>query len=146
MMGLFYKTYWPIVKDYVVVSVESFFRGGFILKEFNHTNIALIPKVDNHSLVNHFRPISLTSFNYKIISNILSNNWIPMAILIHFGLALYIQKTNKCQNIHILALNLHFVNLLILLFCVVVVVFVFLLVFRFLKLKEAIIESSKLKA
>ncbi|XP_059446389.1 uncharacterized protein LOC132177930 [Corylus avellana] len=50
MTGLFYKTYWPIVKDSVVVSVQSFFRGGFLLKEFNHTNIALIPKVDNPSL------------------------------------------------------------------------------------------------
>jgi hypothetical protein len=77
MMGLFYKTYWPIVKDSVVKSVQSFFKGGFLLKEFNHTNIALIPKVDNPSRVNHFRPISLTNFNYKIISKILSNRFKP---------------------------------------------------------------------
>jgi hypothetical protein len=43
-----------------------------MLKEFNHTNIALIPKVDNPQSVNHYRPISLTNFNYKIISKILS--------------------------------------------------------------------------
>jgi hypothetical protein len=55
-----------------------FFRGGFLLKEFNHTNIALIPKVDNPSLVNHFRPISLTNFNYKIISKILANRFKPL--------------------------------------------------------------------
>jgi hypothetical protein len=72
MAGLCYKTYWLIVKDSVVISVQSFFRGGFLLKEFTHTNIALIPKVDNHSLVNHFCPISLTNFNYNIISKILS--------------------------------------------------------------------------
>jgi hypothetical protein len=42
-----------------------------MLKEFNHTNIALIPKIDNPS----FRPIILTNFNYKVISNILSNRF-----------------------------------------------------------------------
>jgi hypothetical protein len=47
-------------------------------KEFNHTNIALIPKVDNPSRVNQFRPISLTNFNYKIISKILLNRLKPL--------------------------------------------------------------------
>jgi hypothetical protein len=78
MTGLFYKTYWPIVKLSVITSVQSFFRGGYILKEFNHTNIALIPKVDHPSQVNHFRPISLTNFNYKIISKILANRLKPL--------------------------------------------------------------------
>jgi hypothetical protein len=62
----------------VVKSVQSFFKGGFLLKEFNHTNIALIPKIDNPFLVHHFRPISLTNFNYKIISKILSNRFKPI--------------------------------------------------------------------
>jgi hypothetical protein len=78
MTRLFYKSYWPIVKASVVISVQSFFRGGFLLKEFNHTNIALLPKFDNPSLVNHFRPISLINFNYKIISKILSNRFKPL--------------------------------------------------------------------
>jgi exonuclease III len=78
MTGLFYKTYWPIVKLSVISAVQSFFRGGFLLKEFNHTNIALIPKVDNPSRVNQFRPISLTNFNYKIISKILANRFKPL--------------------------------------------------------------------
>jgi hypothetical protein len=47
MIGLFYESYWPIVKESVVNSVQSFFRGVFLLKEFNHTNIALSPKTDN---------------------------------------------------------------------------------------------------
>jgi hypothetical protein len=33
MTSLFYKTYWPIVKISVIASVQSFFRGGFMLKE-----------------------------------------------------------------------------------------------------------------
>ena len=78
MTGLFHKTYWPIVKLSVIASIQSFFRGGFMLKEFNHTNIALIPKVDNPSSVNQFRLISLTNFNYKIISKSLSNRLKPL--------------------------------------------------------------------
>jgi len=78
MAGLFYKTCWQIVKSSVVASVQSFFQGGFMLKEFNHTNIALIPKLENPSRVNNFRPISLTNFNYKIISKILFNRFKPL--------------------------------------------------------------------
>jgi hypothetical protein len=78
MNGLFYKTYWNIVKHNVVDYFQSFFQGGFMLRDFNHTNIAFIPKVDNPSQVNHFRPISLTNFNYKIISKILSTRFKPI--------------------------------------------------------------------
>jgi hypothetical protein len=78
MTGLFYKTCWQIVKSSVVASVQSFFQGGFMLKEFNHINIALIPKLENPSRVNNFRPISLTNFNYKIIFKILSNRFKPL--------------------------------------------------------------------
>jgi hypothetical protein len=49
-----------------------------MLKEFNHTNISLIPRIDNPSQVNPFRPIILTNFNYKIISKILSNRFKPL--------------------------------------------------------------------
>jgi hypothetical protein len=42
---LFYKFYCDIVKYDVIAMVRSFFLGRYILKELNHTNIALIPKV-----------------------------------------------------------------------------------------------------
>jgi hypothetical protein len=72
MTGLFYTTYWHIVRSDVILFIQSFFRGGFMLQEINHTNLALIPKTDNPSRANQFRPISLANFNYKIISKILS--------------------------------------------------------------------------
>jgi hypothetical protein len=78
MTGLFYKTYWHTVKKDVIFYVQSFFRGGFLLKEINHTNLALIPKSDNPSRANQFRPISLANFNYKIISKILANRLKPL--------------------------------------------------------------------
>jgi hypothetical protein len=62
----------------VISSIQYFFKGGYMFKEFNHTNIALIPKVVNPSMVHQFRPINLTNFNYKIISKILSNRFKPL--------------------------------------------------------------------
>jgi hypothetical protein len=58
--------------------VQNFFRSGFLLKELNHTHLALIPKIENPSKVSHFRPISLSNFAYKIISKILANRLKPL--------------------------------------------------------------------
>jgi hypothetical protein len=55
-----------------------------MLKEIIHTNIALIPKTDNSSRANQFRPISLVNFNYKIISKILVNRLKPLLLHIFF--------------------------------------------------------------
>jgi hypothetical protein len=41
---LFYKKYWNIVKDAVLSSIWDFFGKNHLLKEQNHTSIALIPK------------------------------------------------------------------------------------------------------
>jgi hypothetical protein len=77
MTGLFYTTYWQIVRLDVIHFVQSFFSGGYMLQEINHTNLVLIPKTDNPSRANQFRPISLANFNYKIISKILANRLKP---------------------------------------------------------------------
>lgn len=77
-MNDLYKTYWLVVKKDVIHFVKSFFRDGYLLKEMNHTNIALIPKIPSPSRVNRFRPISLVNFNYKIISKIFANSLKPL--------------------------------------------------------------------
>jgi hypothetical protein len=41
----------------LLLRFSLFFRGAYMLKEFNHTNISLIPKMDNPSQVNYFLPI-----------------------------------------------------------------------------------------
>jgi hypothetical protein len=76
--GLFLKTYWKTICISVIRFVQSFFRNGFLLKEFNHTHLALIPKIDNPLKVTQFRPINLTNFSYKIISKILANRLKPL--------------------------------------------------------------------
>jgi hypothetical protein len=96
MIGLFYKTYWPIVKVSVITFVQSICRDGFLLKEINHFNSALIPKIDNLSKVNQFRSINLTNFNYKIISKILANRF---KTLVHKFVSPYQLAFIKCRFI-----------------------------------------------
>ncbi|GJX07985.1 RNA-directed DNA polymerase, eukaryota, reverse transcriptase zinc-binding domain protein [Tanacetum coccineum] len=54
----FFKEAWDIIADDVTSAVSEFFINGRLLKELNHTIIALIPKVRYHARVNDYRPIS----------------------------------------------------------------------------------------
>lgn len=58
MTRLFYKTYWKIVKDNVIRFVQSLFRNAHLLKSFNQTHLALIPKVSNPIKVSQFVPLA----------------------------------------------------------------------------------------
>lgn len=71
--ALFYKRYWSIVKFDVLNFVWSFFQDNILLKEQNHTFIALIPKQSGSHTVHHYRPISLCNIVYKLITKILAN-------------------------------------------------------------------------
>ena len=55
---LFYKKYWKVVGQSVIKAVQSFFISGKMLREVNNSYIVLIPKIQNPSTFNHFRPIS----------------------------------------------------------------------------------------
>ncbi|GKF40489.1 hypothetical protein Tco_0120550, partial [Tanacetum coccineum] len=54
----FFKKGWDIVGMDVCNAIRGFFSNGPILKEINHTFIALIPKVTTPLKVNDYRPIS----------------------------------------------------------------------------------------
>ncbi|XP_059432574.1 uncharacterized protein LOC132165893 [Corylus avellana] len=73
--ALFYKKYWSTVKDVVLASIWDFFGKNHLLKQQNHTFIALIPKRLEASSVDQFRPISLCNIIYKIISKLLANRF-----------------------------------------------------------------------
>lgn len=55
----------------IIDFVQESFRVGEPAKGFNKSFIILIPKSQNATEFNHFRPISLCNFTYKIISKII---------------------------------------------------------------------------
>ena len=73
MNALFYQKFWHIVGDSVVLAVLDFLNNGNMHPEINHTNIVLIPKVQNPERMSDFRPISLCNVIYKIISKVMAN-------------------------------------------------------------------------
>ncbi|GKB02827.1 hypothetical protein Tco_0830916 [Tanacetum coccineum] len=68
----FFKKSWAIVGTGICNAVREFFNNGQLLKEINHTFIALIPKVSTSLKVNDYRPISCCNVLYKCISKILT--------------------------------------------------------------------------
>ena len=92
----FFQRHWELVKRDVFQVAEIFFGRGFLLKEFNHTDIALIPKV--RSLVSiKFRPISLCNVIYKILSKVmvLRLNLYLQRIIHHNRQLLYLEGISK---------------------------------------------------
>lgn len=73
MSGIFYRQFWDVVGTDVVEFVQDFFRTGKFVKAINRTFIALIPKRKEALEFDHFRPISLCNFLYKVISRILAS-------------------------------------------------------------------------
>ncbi|GJW62043.1 putative RNA-directed DNA polymerase [Tanacetum coccineum] len=69
----FFKEAWDIIGVDVCKAIKEFFTNGILLKELNHTIIALIPKVNSPVRINDYRPISCCNTLYKCISKILAN-------------------------------------------------------------------------
>ncbi len=76
--SLFFKCYWPTVESQVMLAVHNFFTEGWLLPQLNHSFITLIPKKVGACNFNHFRPISLCNFVYKIISKLLVSRLRPL--------------------------------------------------------------------
>lgn len=70
--ALFFKSAWSIVGQSVCAAVCEFFDNSSLLKQINHSVIALIPKTSHASSVGDYRPISCCNVIYKLISKILA--------------------------------------------------------------------------
>jgi hypothetical protein len=70
--SLFFKKSWDIVGADFYAAVQDFFSSGQILKQINHSIIALVLKSANVNSANDFRPISCYNVIYKVISKILA--------------------------------------------------------------------------
>ncbi|CAL9013386.1 unnamed protein product, partial [Prunus brigantina] len=73
MPALFFQKYWHIVGDKVANKCLQILNGEGSVREFNHTLIALIPKVKMPTTVSEFRPISLCTTVYKMIAKTIAN-------------------------------------------------------------------------
>ncbi|XP_026378163.1 uncharacterized protein LOC113272559 [Papaver somniferum] len=108
---LFYQKHWDIVGEAVVDMTQTFFKTGNIAKVFNHTNIALIPKVPLVELVTQYRPIVLCNFIYKILSKTLANRLKPfMNNIISQNQSDFIPKRSISDNIFLANEAIYVVN------------------------------------
>ncbi|XP_021975392.1 uncharacterized protein LOC110870522 [Helianthus annuus] len=69
----FFKNAWDIVGNDVSNAVLEFFDNGKLLKQLNHTILALVPKVETPDSVLDYRPISCCNVLYKCISKIITD-------------------------------------------------------------------------
>ena len=68
----FIREMWDTIKDEIYAFVLEFFVSNASIKHLNVTWVTLIPKKENPSSIEDYRPISMVGALYKIISKILS--------------------------------------------------------------------------
>jgi hypothetical protein len=102
--ALFYKKYWDIVKHVVLRCIWDFFSSNHLLKEQNHTFIALVPKQPGPFSIGHFRLTSLCNIIYKIISKILANHFKG---LLHLFISPYQSAFVPSRNIQDISIMAH---------------------------------------
>ncbi|KAF7826637.1 reverse transcriptase [Senna tora] len=69
----FFQKYWTDVKESLCTEIRDLFRDPQLIGNWNETFICLIPKVNNPTEIQSFRPISLCNTIYKIVAKILVN-------------------------------------------------------------------------
>ena len=70
---LFFQTFWSTVGEDVCSTVLDCLQNCKIPTNINRTHIALIPKVKSPKSISEYRPISLCSVIYKLVSKVLAN-------------------------------------------------------------------------
>ncbi|KAL0305148.1 UNVERIFIED_CONTAM: hypothetical protein Scaly_2995400 [Sesamum calycinum] len=78
----------------------DFFRSGRILRQLNHTIIALVPKSEHSPSVADYRPISCCNVIYKVITKIIADRLSPALVqLIDSSQAAFVGGQNITDNI-----------------------------------------------
>ncbi|GKD46421.1 RNA-directed DNA polymerase, eukaryota [Tanacetum coccineum] len=69
----FYRKFWSLVGPDFCKAIQWFFEHSVFPRGCNSSFVALIPKVPDAKFVSDFRPISLISSMYKVVTKILAN-------------------------------------------------------------------------
>lgn len=77
MTAVFFQQFWQVVRPQATEEIMKFFETGSFSKEWNFTQLCLIPKKVKFPLMSDLRPISLCSIMYKVISKILVSRLQP---------------------------------------------------------------------
>lgn len=100
--SIFFKKSWSIIGDDFCKAIQEFFTSGRLLKQLNHTAIALIPKSAHASLFRDFRPISCCDVVYKVISKILASRLASILdSIIDQAQSAFVQGRSTTENIHL---------------------------------------------
>lgn len=73
MPALFYKKYWHIVGEEVIVYVLNILNNKAPIEQINHTQVVLIPKKKVYTSTKDYRPVSLCNVMYKLVSKAVSS-------------------------------------------------------------------------
>ncbi|OMO58663.1 reverse transcriptase [Corchorus capsularis] len=69
----FFQKCWSVVGKDVVNFALAFLNSNTPLPDINHTNVVLIPKIDDPKTGKDFRPISLCNVIFRVVSEALAN-------------------------------------------------------------------------
>lgn len=75
--GFFHK-HWSLVGKQVFEEINRIWMGGSLEQSLKGNLIALIPKITAPTTMVYFRPISLSSVFYKIVTKVLANRTKPI--------------------------------------------------------------------
>ena len=97
----FFKQSWDTVGEQFKGAVKEFFSNASILKQFNHTVIALVPKSTHSPTVGDFRPIACCNVFYKVLSKILASRLARvLESLVDTAQSAFVGGRNISDNIH----------------------------------------------
>jgi len=100
--SVFFKKSWSIIRDDFCSAIQEFFVSGKLLKQLNHSVIALIPKAAHASSVSDFRPISCCNVIYKVISKIIASRLaMTLDSIIDQAQSAFVQGRSMADNIHL---------------------------------------------
>lgn len=72
MAGIFYQKFLDVVGMAEIKEVQRVFETVIVAEGWNHTQLSLIPKINNPTRMLDMRSISLCAVQYKIVSKILT--------------------------------------------------------------------------